>query len=185
MIANRPANPPPEWWLLLDLAADADDITRLTACGFEYMERRTQASRPTIYRWLKKLHDGGMVKTVSRSKSGGRGGSKGQRAVYEIQVPPRFAARIGAQLASGPERVIRSHGGRRDSGGADANQVSQLVRPDCRLSATLEPRKVIQVSPAVRPSIEDPVRPGPVEGARRQSGQKRITEEKNRNPRAA
>lgn len=99
--ANRPPSPPPEWWLLLDLAWDADDRTRLTACGFGYMEQRTHAPRATIYRWLKKLHDAGLITTVSHSRSGGRGGAKGQRAVYEIQAPPVLAARIGGHLRNG------------------------------------------------------------------------------------
>lgn len=99
LVTYRPPNPGREWWLLLDLALDADDSTRLTACGFGYMEQRTQAARRTIYYWLRKLHEDGLIRTVSHSKSGGRGGSKGERAVYEIQVPSMLAARIGGHLS--------------------------------------------------------------------------------------
>lgn len=98
IIENRPPNPGREWWLLLDLALDADDGTRQTACGFDYMSAQTQASRRTIYFWLRKLHEDGLIRTVSHSKSGGRAGAKGERAVYEIQIPPRLAARAAGHL---------------------------------------------------------------------------------------
>jgi DNA-binding transcriptional ArsR family regulator len=86
--AARPLGAGPEWWLLIDMAEDADDATHLTSCGYEYMRRRTQAPRATIYRWLKKLRDAGLVVTAHRA-AGGRGGGAGtgKRAVYKIVVP--------------------------------------------------------------------------------------------------
>ena len=98
ILSNRPPKPGPEWWLLLDLALDADDVTRLTACGFDYMQQRTQASRRTVYLWLRKLREDGLIAVVSHSRSGGRGGAKGERAVYEVQVPPRLTERIAGYL---------------------------------------------------------------------------------------
>src|ERR1700733_4554267 len=102
--SSRPPKPGPEWWLLMDLALDADDTTRRTACGYDYMAAQTQAPRSTIFRWLKRLTDDKLIKVVHHSKSAGRGGGSGERAVYEIQVPPRLAARIEDSLnqASSP-----------------------------------------------------------------------------------
>jgi hypothetical protein len=121
--SNRPPKPGPEWWLLMDLALDADDVTRLTACGYEYMAERTLAPRSTIFRWLKRLTDDKLIRVVHHSKSAGRGGGSGERAVYEIQVPPRLTSRIEDSLNQvssvvGPECGIRSHGGRPDYGSA-------------------------------------------------------------------
>lgn len=123
---SRPPKPGPEWWLLLDLARDADDTTRRTACGFDYMAEHTQASRATVFRWLQKLTADGLIKVVQHSRSAGRGGGKGERAVYEIQVPPKVVARVTAALnevspCMRPESEIRSHKKGRDSG---ANEVA-------------------------------------------------------------
>ena len=114
IVGYRPPHPPPEWHLLLDLALDADDRTRLTACGFGYMEDCTQASRRTIYGWLRKLNEAGMIRTVSHSQSGGRGGAKGVRAVYEILIPPRLTARMAEHLNSRSATGIRCNGGARE-----------------------------------------------------------------------
>jgi hypothetical protein len=114
IVGSRPPKPPPEWHLLLDLALDADDRTRQTACGFGYMEDCTQASRRTIYGWLAKLNEAGMIRTVSHSRSGGRGGAKGLRAVYEIQVPNRLTARISEHLNSRSATGIRCDAGALD-----------------------------------------------------------------------
>jgi hypothetical protein len=84
LIERRPPNPGPEWWLLLDLAADANDQTRRTAPGLDWMLKRTQASERTIYRWIAKLRADGLLRTVQHSKSGGSYGGKGERAVYEV-----------------------------------------------------------------------------------------------------
>ena len=85
LLASRPPKPGPEWWLLLDLAADADDETRQTMPGYSYMAARTQAPRSTIYRWLGSLHKQGLVRTV-RHSTGGAEGTEGERAIYEILV---------------------------------------------------------------------------------------------------
>lgn len=114
ILANRPPKPGPEWWLLLDLASDADDVTRLTACGFGYMEQRTHASRRTVYAWLRKLREDGLIRIVSHSRSGGRGGAKGERAVYEIQVPPGLANRVASYLDACSATRIRCNGGAPD-----------------------------------------------------------------------
>lgn len=131
--SGRPPKPGPEWWLLLDLALDADDKTRRTACGYEYMAERSQASRPTIYRWLQKLTEAGLITVAQRSRSAGRNGGKGERAVYEIQVPPRVVDRARVALLNGvsscvrPDSEMGSHKKRPDSAG---NEVSSKVRPD-------------------------------------------------------
>ena len=114
----RPPRPGPEWWLLYELAVDASDQTRRTACGYEYMAKRTHAPRSTIFRWLAKLADDGLITVVSHSRSPGRNGGTGERAVYEIQVP-----------SMRPESaVIRSHKKGPDSGGNDV----PCVRPESR-----------------------------------------------------
>ena len=175
--AYRPAGPGPEWWLLLDLAFDADDVTRQTAPGLDYMTSRTQAPRSTVFRWLKKLTDAGLLKVVHHSRSAGRGGGKGERAVYEIQVPPRLAAQVAAHLnqvspAVRPDSALRSHGGRPDY---PPNEVSPAVGPHSggRPGVSLN-----QVSPAVRPPLLGPVSAGPVEGATIGPDQVLCTEEK-------
>lgn len=156
--SNRPLGPGPEWWLLLDLAMDADDVTRRTACGFDYMTERTQAPRSTIHRWLKKLRDDGLIVTAEKA-AGGAQGRKGKRAVYEIQVPPRLAARVSAHLS----QVSLSGTRVGESGPTGADQTPPRVRshragPDQAANGSL-------VSPAVRPPIQDPLRTAPVEGA--------------------
>jgi predicted transcriptional regulator len=176
--SSRPPKPGPEWWLLLDLAMDADDVTRQTACGYEYMASRTQAPRSTVFRWLKRLADAGLIKVVQHSKSGGCGGGKGERAVYEIQVPPRLAARIGATLNQvsprvGPDSALRSHKKGPDS---EPIQVSPIVRPDYPAEPDIPTN---QVSPAVRPPIQDPIGRAPLEGAELRTDQDRSEKEDN------
>ena len=156
--ANRPPSPGPEWWLLIDLALDADDTTRRTACGFDYMMERTQAPRSTILRWLKKLRDDGLIVTAEKA-AGSALGRKGKRAVYEVQVPPRLAARVTAQLSQVSPRGTRVG----ESGLTGADQTPSRVRsqrmgPDPAENRTL-------VSPAVRPPLQDPLRTAPGEGA--------------------
>lgn len=100
IVEGAPLNPGREWWLLLRLALDADDTTRRTMPGYEFMAEQMGAPRSTVYRWLASLHEQGILRTVEHS-AGGRQGTKGRRAVYEIQVPSRLAARV-AQHLSGP-----------------------------------------------------------------------------------
>jgi len=178
--SNRPPSPGPEWWLLLDLAMDADDTSRQTACGYDYMADRTLASRATVFRWLKKLTDEGLIRVVQHSKSAGRGGGKGERAVYEIQVPPRLAARMLATLnqvspCMRPQSEIRSHKKGPDSG---ANEVAAKVRPDSEANPQVGGN---QVSRSMRPPLQDPLRTAPVEGAGLRPDQDRIDGEE-RNP---
>lgn len=168
--ASRPPSPGPEWWLLIDLALDADDTTRRTACGFDYMMERTQAPRSTILRWLKKLRDDGLIVTAEKA-AGSALGRKGKRAVYEVQVPPRLAARVAAQLSRVPSGETRLAG----SGLTGADQTpprvrSQRVGPDPAENGSL-------VSPAVRPPLQDPIGRAPVEGARLRPDQDRIDDE--------
>lgn len=161
--ASRPPSPGPEWWLLVDLAIDADDVTRRTACGFDYMMERTSAPRSTVLRWLKKLREAGLIMTAEKS-AGGSAGRKGKRAVYEIQVPPALAARIAAELSRVSQKETRLR--QPESTG----RVSPAVGP---VSAENGSR----VSPAVRPPLQDPIGRAPVEGARLRPDQDRIDEE--------
>jgi len=174
--ANRPFKPGPEWWLLLDLALDADDTTRRTMCGFDYMTERTQAPRSTVFRWLKKLHDDGLITTVEKA-AGSSAGKKGKRAVYEIQVPPRLTARIAGHLglvspAVGPESpsLVPRGGTTLDQSGM-ASLVSPAVGPESAGNASL-------VSPAMGPPLQHPIGPAPMEGARERSDQDRIDKDK-------
>lgn len=157
VVSSRPPKPGPEWWLLLDLAWDANDMTRQTACGYEYMAERTQAPRSTIFRWLKKLSDGGLLKVVSHSRSAGRGGGDGKRAVYEIQA------------------VMRSHKKGPDS--ADI-QVSSVVGPESLDELGIHRN---QVPPTVRPPTTAPHRTGAAEGAHLRSEQDRSDEKDKKN----
>ena len=178
--ANRPSKPGPEWWLLLDPALDADDVTRQTACGYDYMAERTQAPRSTIFRWLKRLTDDGLIKVAQHSKSAGCGGGKGERAVYEIQVPPKLVSRIAASLNQvsstvGPDSLMRSHKKGPDS---EPIGVSPVVRPDYPDKPDI---LLNQVSPAVRPPLQDPIGRAPVEGAWLRPDQDRGEEEGRKN----
>lgn len=178
--ANRPPKPGPEWWLLMDLALDADDVTRRTACGYEYMAERTQAPRSTIFRWLKKLADDGLIKVAQHSKSAGCGGGKGERAVYEIQVPPRLAGRIAATLNQvsprvGPDSLLRSHKKGPDS---VPIEVPSVVGPDYPDKTGVTSN---QVPPAVRPPLQGPVGHTPLEGADLRSDQDRSDDEERKN----
>jgi DNA-binding transcriptional ArsR family regulator len=164
--ASRPPNPGPEWWLLLDLAIDADDVTRRTACGFDYMMERTGAPRSTVLRWLKKLREAGLIVTAEKS-AGGSAGRKGKRAVYEIQVPPALAARIAAELSRVSQKETRLR--QPESTG----RVSPVVRPDSVENGS-------RVSPAVRPPLQDPIGRAPVEGACPRPDQDRSDENKQK-----
>ncbi len=180
ILSARPLKPGPEWWLLLDLARDADDTTRRTACGYDYMVTRTQAPRSTIFRWLKRLADDGLLKVVQHSRSAGCGGGKGVRAVYEIQVPARLAGRIAAHLNQvsptvGPDSVLRSHKKGPDS---EPIEVSPVMGPDYPAKPDISPN---QVSPAMRPPIQDLIGRAPVEGAGLRSDQDRGEEEREKN----
>jgi hypothetical protein len=159
----RPKRPGPEWWLLYELARDASDRTRRTACGYEYMVEQTGAPRSTIFRWLSKLTDAGLLTVVSHSRSAGRNGGTGARAVYEIQVPS-----VRPESA-----VIRSHKKGRDSAG---NEVSS-VGPES-LAEQGVPNQVPQVR---TPTTDASHRPGTGEGARLRSEQDRSEEEDKKN----
>ena len=163
LLANQPPSPPAEWWLLLHLAADADDCTRRAMPGYDFMAERTHAPRATVYRWLKKLHDGGLIRTVEKS-AGAAGGQKGKRAVYEIQIPSQQAARITDHLSG-----VGSHGGRPDLQAGDAE--SGLTIDGTRLPG--------QVPQLVRPPIYGPVSDAPVEGAQRTARSRSRRQERN------
>lgn len=166
IMAARPLRPGPEWWLLLDLAMDASDRTRRSACGYEYMARRTGAPRSTIFRWLRKLADDGLLKVVSHSRSAGRSGGKGERAVYLIQVP-----------AVRPESaVIRSHKKGPDSGGGEVSDAGPESLAELGVSRN-------QVS-SVRPPTTAPRLTGTGEGAPVRSEQDR-SDEKDKKPMSA
>ena len=160
----RPPRPGPEWWLLYELAVDASDQTRRTACGYEYMAKRTQAPRSTIFRWLAKLADDGLIKVVSHSRSAGRGGGKGERAVYEIQLPS-----VRPESA-----VIRSHKKGPDSRGNDVSS----VRPDSLADLGVSRNQVSDVRP---PTTDASHRPDTGEGAKLRSGQDRSDEKDKKN----
>lgn len=177
---GRPVKPGPEWWLLLDLAWDASDATRQTACGYEYMAQRTQVSRATIFRWLGKLAKDGLLKVIEHSRSPGRSGGEGRRAVYEIQVPPKLRVVAPNEVSSSvrPESAgIRSHKKGPDSA---KNEVSPVVRPEYPAELGFSEN---QVSPSMRPpTTDDPHRTGTGEGAQLRSEQNRSDEKDNQNP---
>lgn len=100
----RPPQAGPEWWLLADLALDASDATRRTACGYDYMSRQRRVPRSTIYRWLKKLTDAGLIAVVQHSRSPGRAGGRGSRAVYEIKIGARAMSKPTDPSESDPNR---------------------------------------------------------------------------------
>jgi hypothetical protein len=159
----RPKRPGPEWWLLYELARDASDRTRRTACGYDYMVEQTGAPRSTIFRWLAKLADAGLLTVVSHSRSAGRNGGTGERAVYEIQVP-------SMRLESA---VIRSHKKGPDSVG---NEVSS-VGPESPAELGVSRNQV----PSMRPPTTDAShRTGTGEGARLRSEQDRSEEEEDK-----
>lgn len=169
LLKYRPPKPGEEWWLLLDLAADAGSDRR-TACGFEYMAERTKASRATIYRWLAKLTEAGLIVVVERSKSAGRNGGKGRRAVYEIQIPPAWTAAAAARLLKDAELLngVSQKGTRFSSEpeGAAPNRVSPCMRPHSDDKTAGQPRGGANgVSRSMRPPGQDPLRTAPVEGA--------------------
>jgi len=153
LIANQPPSPGPEWPLLLQLAADADDLTRRTACGYDYMAERTHAPRRTVYRWLQKLHEAGQIVTVEKS-AGGTAKREGRRATYEVQVSARQIARIAEHLARDG-----CHGGApvSESGNGPQNGQTGATAGGTRLG-----RRVPQL---VAPPIYGPVSEAPVEGA--------------------
>ena len=175
IVRFRPPGPGPEWWLLCDLALDADDITRRTAPGLKYMTERTQAPERTVYRWLAKLTATGVLKVVQHSKSAGCGGGNGVRAVYEIQVPPMLATRIRAGLASATSPESAATGGQAIR---DGIQVPQLVAGEC----PTRPSYVSNHLPlAAAPPLQDPIGRAPVEGAWLRPDQDRGEEEGRKN----
>ena len=89
----------------------------------DMMREAIDAATPATDPPPERLTDDKLIRVVHHSKSAGRGGGSGERAVYEIQVPPRLTSRIEDSLNQvssvvGPECGIRSHGGRPDSGSA-------------------------------------------------------------------
>ena len=176
--ANRPAGPGPEWWLLLDLAEDADDMTRRTMCGLDYMLTRTQAPRSTVLRWLKKLRDDGLIVTVERA-AGSAAGRKGKRAVYEIQVPPRLAARTAEHLGLVPGSETRLM----DSGLTGGDQTEPAGNGDSGLSEWDQSWPESEVwSHQVRPPTTGTSSDGaPLEGADLRSDQDRGENEERKN----
>lgn len=192
----------PEWALLLDLAADADDVTRLTAPGFQYMQDRSPVSRRTLYYWLRKLREAGMVRVVSHSRSGGRSGGKGWRAVYEIQVPAGLTAQIAGHLESDTPRAgcnedvpdistgttgqLPATGIRckeKAPGSADSAAAWYDERhQDSPRPVTGETPPVIQVQPLSAPPLYTPVSGTSVEGAQTRSGQNLFIDNEDQDP---
>ena len=178
-LMTQPPKPGAEWPLLLHLADDADDGTRWTACGVEYMMGRTHAPKSTVMRWLKTLRESGLIRVVSHSKSAGCGGGKGKRAVYEISIPPEVLRRPAAHLNQvsptvGPDSLMRSHKKGPDS---EPIEVSPVVGPDYPDKPDV---LLNQVSPAVRPPLQDPIGRTPVEGAWLRPDQNRSDEEERK-----
>lgn len=175
LLRRCPAKPGPEFLLLLHLADDASDATGQTACGYEYMAERTKASRATIFRWLQKLTAADLLKVTEHSRSPGRSGGDGRRAVYEIQVPGQ---RNEVSDVRPESAVIRSHKKGPDSKG---KQVS-AVRPEYPAELGFSGNQVSGMRP---PTTDTSHRPGTGEGAQLRSGQDRSDEEgqeKNTHP---
>lgn len=64
----------------MDIALDANDVTRQGMPGEEFLMQRARCSKATFYRRMELLRSGGLLKVVRRG--GGRSGA----AIYEI--PP-------------------------------------------------------------------------------------------------
>jgi hypothetical protein len=94
--ANRPVRPGPEWWTLLDLAQSARAETRRAWPGEDYLMRRANCSRATLYRRLDALESAGLIKIIRTGR--------GQRTRYEILPIPGSAT---ATLAAG---MVSQHG---------------------------------------------------------------------------
>jgi hypothetical protein len=75
--ATRPERPGPEWWTLMDIALDANDVTRQAMPGEEFLMQRARCSKATFYRRVKALTDARLMQVVRRS-------APGVRAVYEV-----------------------------------------------------------------------------------------------------
>lgn len=163
----RPARPGPEWWLLYELAQDADDGTRRTACGLEYMMARTHAPKSTVSRWLQKLTSDNLIRVARRSRSAGRNGGKGERAVYEIQIPPALVDQVTATLNRVP--VVRSdssfdaHKKGNDYRDIDASRMGTDSGANPQVSGNRFPK--------VRPPLYGPLGDALAEGAKLRSGQ--------------
>lgn len=165
----------PEWRLLLNLADDADDRTRQTAPGLEFMMERTYATERTVYRWLAKLADDGWIRVVEHSKSAGRNGGKGRRAVYFIPITAMSTDGSRTHLEAGIEARMTCHGGAGDSGSRpDGNHLTPWMSGDC---PTRPDYGSNHLTPAVSPPLQDPLRTAPVEGAGLRPDQDRIEEE--------
>lgn len=188
---HRPYKPGPEWWLLDHLAADADDGTRRTMCGYEYMAEKTHAPRRTIYRWLAKLREAGYLVVVENAcpwvdgngvmrfsgrPAGGAKGSPGRRAVYEIQIPATVIERAIDHLSDSDITGDGCHGGARDSrfvpdGGIGHND--RRVPLDKPGESQESGRRV----PLMAPPYMDPIGRATVEGAWLRPDQKRGDED--------
>lgn len=76
---KRPGRPGPEWWILLDLAQDANDDTRRGFPGREYLMARSKCSAKTVDRYIAALIEQKLIVRISPA-------APGRRPVYEIQV---------------------------------------------------------------------------------------------------
>lgn len=64
----------------MDIALDANDVSRRAMPGHEWLMDRAKCSYPTLKRRVKALTDGGLLAVVRRS-------GPGVRAVYEVASP--------------------------------------------------------------------------------------------------
>lgn len=94
----RPEKPGPEWWTLMDIALDANDVTRRGMPGEEFLMQRAKCSRATFYRRMKLLADAGVVRVVRRA-------APGVGAIYEIPPIPQLST---TGLTNAETRCVRN-----------------------------------------------------------------------------
>ena len=97
VLANRPYPVPDEWWLLLDLAAGANDRSRRVTYGLD----RAKDGEVTTRRWLASLHAAHLIQVVATGDG---------CAEYEIspipQRPPRAAKDTEAPVRTALYRIF-------------------------------------------------------------------------------
>lgn len=88
VLGNHGPRPPREWWVLLDLAINADDHTRRVTCSLGYLIKQTKNPETAVRQWLANLHEAGLIRTIEHAAGG-------DCAVYEIQpIPPWVAPAV-------------------------------------------------------------------------------------------
>jgi hypothetical protein len=170
----RPERPGPEWWTLLDIAQDARDDTRQSMPGHDYLMGRGKCSRATLYRRLKALADGGLLKVIRRS-------APGSRAIYEVLVIHETGLTIaetrnpvdnppGETVDNPPSGLTNAE--TRPAGNGSQNESERVSKTAERVSRPLHDAHAVKYPVTTTPSAEAlDLDPSPVEGARARLGQ--------------